>query len=448
MLETTKNEPREIFGWVMYDWANSAFLTTVISVLAGPYLTALAQNRLGDENGVVLDLGWLGAITAKSLFPFAISLSVLGQVFLLPILGAVADYSRLKKQFMMFFCAVGVVAGCLLFFIEGDLYLLGSLLIIVSNLAMGGSLVFYNAFLSDVCTEDQRDRISSRGFALGYLGGGLMLLFNLLLLNSAESFGITQGFAVRLSFLIASLWWGCFALITFALIKQRGASRQITEKDNYIRLAFRELAVTFKDLLRLRQTSLFLVAYLLYNDGIQTVINVSSLFLAQELFVARGVPADNAFLLKIFLLAQFMGIIGSFAFEFLARKIGAKKSILVSLCIWAAIVVYAYAVLNTTGEAWMMGAAIGFVLGGSQALSRSLFSRMIPEGRESAFFSIYEISERGTSWLGPLVFGIVAAWTNSYRQAILALIAFFVVGMILLFLTDTDKAIRQAKEVA
>jgi UMF1 family MFS transporter len=448
MLETTKNEPREIFGWVMYDWANSAFLTTVISVLAGPYLTALAQTALGDENGVVLDLGWFGAITAKSLFPFAISFSVFGQIFLLPILGAIADYSRLKKAFMMFFCAVGVVAGSLLFFIEGELYLLGSLLIIVSNLAMGGSLVFYNAFLSDVCTDDRRDRISSRGFALGYLGGGLMLLFNLLLLGSAESFGITQGFAVRLSFLIASLWWGGFALITFALIKQRGATRKTAEKENYIFLAFRELRVTFKDLFRLRQTSLFLVAYLLYNDGIQTVINVSSLFLAQELFVARGVAADNAFLLKIFLLAQFMGIVGSFAFEFLARKIGAKNSILVSLCIWAAIVIYAYAVLNTTGEAWMMGAAIGFVLGGSQALSRSLFSRMIPEGRESAYFSIYEISERGTSWIGPLVFGIVAAWTNSYRQAILALIVFFVVGMILLFLTDTDKAIRQAKGIA
>ncbi|HEX8564717.1 MAG TPA: MFS transporter [Pyrinomonadaceae bacterium] len=446
MSESAKNDRREIFGWVMYDWANSAFLTTVISVLAGPYLTALAQNALGDENGVIFDLGWLGAVTAKSLFPFAISLSVFGQVFLLPFLGAIADYTRLKKTFMMFFCAVGVLAGSALFFIEGNLYLLGSLLIIVSNLAMGGTLVFYNAFLGDICTDDQRDKVSSRGFAVGYLGGGLMLLFNLLLLNNAGNLGISQGFAVRLSFLIAALWWGGFALIAFALLKQRGASRQTAEKENYIFLAFRELAVTFKDLYKLRQTARFLIAYLLYNDGIQTVINVSSLFLAQELFESRGVPADNVFLLMIFLLAQFMAMVGSFAFEFLARKIGAKHSILVSLVIWAAIVIYAYAVLNTTAEAWIMGAAIGFVLGGSQALSRSLFSRMIPEGRESAFFSIYEISERGTSWIGPLVFGAVAAATNSYRHAILALIAFFIVGMILLFLTDTDKAVAQAKE--
>src|SRR4028119_2275132 len=413
MSEFPKNDRREIFGWVMYDWANSAFLTTVISVLAGPYLTALAQNALGDENGVIFDLGWLGAVTAKSLFPFAISLSVFGQVFLLPFLGAIADYTHLKKTFMMFFCAVGVLAGSTLFFIEGNLYLLGSLLIIISNLAMGGSLVFYNAFLGDICTDDQRDKVSSRGFAVGYLGGGLMLLFNLLLLNNAGNLGISQGFAVRLSFLIAALWWGGFALIAFALLKQRGGSRQTSKKENYIFLAFRELGVTFKDLYKLRQTARFLIAYLLYNDGIQTVINVSSLFLAQELFESRGVPADNVFLLMIFLLAQFMAMVGSFAFEFLARKIGAKYSILVSLVIWATIVIYAYAVLNTTAEAWIMGAAIGFVLGGSQALSRSLFSRMIPEGRESAFFSIYEISERGTSWIGPLVFGAVAAATQS-----------------------------------
>lgn len=446
MNEIAKNDRREIFGWKMYDWANSAFLTTVITVLAAPYLTALAQSAVGGENGVVLDLGFY-ELTAKSLFPFAISLSVFGQVLLLPFLGAIADYTHLKKTFMMFFCAIGVISGSSLFFIEGNLYLLGSLLIVVSNLAMGGSLVFYNAFLGDICTEDQRDKVSSRGFAFGYLGGALMLLFNLLLLNYAENLGISQGFAVRLSFLIAAIWWGGFALIAFALLKQRGAARQTAAGTNYISLAFRELGITFKDLYKLRQTALFLIAYLLYNDGIQTVINISSLFIAQELFVARGVPSDNAFLLMIFLLAQFMGMVGSFAFEFLSKRIGTKNSILVSLVIWSAIVIYAYAVLDTIAEAWLLGAGIGFVLGGSQALSRSLYSRMIPEGRESSFFSIYEISERGTSWLGPLVFGIVAGATNSYRQAILALIAFFIIGMILLFLTDTDKAIRQAKEV-
>jgi UMF1 family MFS transporter len=443
MSSELKNDKREIFGWVMYDWANSAFLTTTIGVLVGPYLTALAQSAVG-ENGTVLDLGMFGAITAKSLFPFAISLSVFGQVFLLPILGSIADYSRLKKAFMAFFCYAGVFTGCLLFFIEGNSYLLGSLLIVVSNLCMGGSLVFYNAFLNDICTEERRDRVSSRGFAWGYAGGFLMLLVNVFMISFAERVGLSQGLAVRLSFLISAIWWGGFALITFARLKQRGTTREIPAEQNYLTIAFKELGQTFRELFRLRQTALFLFAYLLYNDGIQTVINQSSLFLAQELFVNRGLATNQTFLLGIFLLAQFTAILGSFSLERIARVIGTKYAILLSLIIWAAIVIYAYAVLQTSEEAWGMGAAIGFVLGGSQALSRSLFSQMIPAGREAAFFSIYEISERGTSWMGPIVFGIVAAATNSYRQAILALIFFFIAGSILLYFTNTDKAIQEA----
>jgi UMF1 family MFS transporter len=249
---------------------------------------------------------------------------------------------------------------------------------------------------------------------------------------------------VRISFLIAALWWGGFALLTFTRLKTRGAAREIPAGENYFTISIKELGTTLRQLARLRHTAQFLIAYLLYNDGIQTVINISSLFLAQELFVARGLPEDNAFLLKIFLLAQLMAMIGSFAFEFISRKTGAKNAILMSLVIWSGIVIYAYSFMQESWQAWILGAAIGFVLGGSQALSRSLFSQMIPEGREASFFSLYEISERGTSWIGPMVFGIVASATNSYRQAILALIAFFIVGMILLFFTNTDKAIAEA----
>ena len=443
MLETAKNDKREIFGWIVYDWANSVYLTTVIGVLVGPYLTALAQAAVG-ENGTVLDLGFF-QVTAKSLFPYAISLSVFGQVFLLPIMGAIADYSNLKKFFMQLFCFVGVVAGCLLFFIGDNLYLLGSLLVIVSNLAMGATLVLYNAYLGDICTEDQRDKVSSRGFAWGYAGGGLMLLFNLLFLAFAERIGVSQSLAVRISFLLAALWWGGFALITFSLLKTRGAAREIPAGENFLSVAVKEIFGTFRELFRLKHTLQFLIGYLLYNDGIQTVITVSSLYIAQELFVNKGLPEDNAFLLEIFLVAQAFAMIGSFAFEFVAKQINTKNAILLSLVIWTIVVIFAYAALRETWQAWILGAGIGFVLGGSQALSRSLFSQMIPAGREAAFFSIYEISERGTSWLGPIVFGIVASATNSYRPAILALIAFFIVGSIILFFTNTDKAIESAR---
>jgi UMF1 family MFS transporter len=437
------NDRREIFGWALYDWANSVYLTTVIGVLAGPYLTALAQSRVG-ENGIIFDFGGFIAITAKSFFPFAISLSVLAQVFLLPVLGALADYSSLKKRLMQIFCFVGAAAGCLMFFVEGDLYLIGSLLIIVSNLCMGATLVLYNAFLGDICTEDRRDKVSSQGFAYGYAGGGLMLLFNLLFINYAEQFGFSQAFAVRVSFLLAALWWGGFSFVTFALLKNRKTERHIPDGENFLSVSFKEIGATLRELAELRQTTRFLIGYLIYNDGIQTVINVSSLYVAQELFVSKGLPEDNAFLLKIFLLAQATGVIGSYFFDFLARRVGTKNSILTSLTIWAAVVIYAYAFLRENWQAWIMGAAIGFVLGGSQALSRSLFSQMIPNGKEASFFSFYEISERGTSWLGPVVFGVVASATNSYRQAILALIAFFVVGSIILFFTDTKRAIEEA----
>jgi len=194
----------------------------------------------------------------------------------------------------------------------------------------------------------------------------------------------------------------------------------------------------------LKSTLRYLVGYLLFNDGIQTVISMASVFMAQELFVARGLKTDQSFLLLIFLMVQFVAIFGALLFERLAYAINTKNAILVSLVLWSFVVIYGYGFLHTTNEAWLMGAVIALVLGGSQALSRSLFSRMIPAGREASFFGIYEVSERGTSWLGPLVFGSVVAATGSYRQALLSLIIFFVAGMIILYFTNTDKAIHEA----
>src|SRR5690349_16765525 len=208
------NDRREIFGWTMYDWANSAFSTTIVAALLGPYLTVLAQNAVGD-NGVVLGLGPFGDVTAKSLFPYATSLSVFLQVFLLPILGAVADYSSHKKRLMALFCYIGAVATCLLFFVTSDLYLLGALLFVIANLSFGASIVLYNAYLPDICTEDRTDKVSSMGFAFGYLGGGLLLAANLALVVFGARIGISTGMAVRLSLLSAGIWWGGFALITF-----------------------------------------------------------------------------------------------------------------------------------------------------------------------------------------------------------------------------------------
>jgi MFS transporter, UMF1 family len=438
-----KNNPREIFGWKMYDWANSAFSTVIVGALYGPYLTEVTQRVVG-ENGAVVELGPMGAITAKSFFPTCVSVAVFLQVFLLPILGSVADYSHLKKKMMAVFCYLGVVATCLMFFVSGRLYWLGGLLFIIANLGFGAAVVFYNSFLNDITTEDQRDKVSSRGFAYGYLGGGLLLGLSFVLVNSATRFGLETLMAVRLSLLAAGIWWGGFAIVSFARLESRAPERALPQGKSYLTVGFSELGRTFKELARLRHTLRYLIGYLFFNDGIQTVISMSSVVLAQELFIARGLETDQSFLLGIFLMVQFVAIFGALIFERLANAITTKRAILVSLVLWCGVVIYVYRFLQTTTDAWGAAAVIAIVLGGSQALSRSLFSRMIPKGREASFFGLYEVSERGTSWLGPLLFGAVVAATGSYRQALLSLIILFVVGTVILALTNTDKAIHEA----
>jgi UMF1 family MFS transporter len=427
----------------MYDWANSAFSTTVITVLAGPYLTGLAQRDVGP-NGVVVALGPFGSITALSLFPYCISASGFLQVLFLPLVGAIADYSRAKRRLMAAFCYLGVTTTCLLYFIIGHRYLVGGLLLIVANLAFGVTIVLYNAFLNDITTIDRRDKVSSQGYAIGYLGGGLLLAANLGLVSMSDRLGMSRELAVRISLLSAGLWWGGFALITFDRLRTRAATRARPPTRSYLAIGLSELCRLWTALACLPRTRRYLIAYMAFNDAIQTVITVASVFLAQELFVSRGLRANEAFLMGLVLMVQFVAFGGALLFERIAVFVNAKNAILFTLVIWTAIVVYAYGLLETVAQAWMMGAVLAMVLGGSQALSRSLFSQMIPSGHEAAFFGVYEITERGTSWLGPFVFGLVASLTGSYRQAILSLVVLFLAGMTILLFTDTEQAIRDA----
>jgi UMF1 family MFS transporter len=436
------NDRREIFGWIVYDWANSAFYTTVVAALFGEYLTRLAQASVG-ENGTIFQLGPL-LVTAKSLAPLTTGASVFLQVFLLPILGAFGDYSSLKKRLMMLFCYLGVTATCLLYFLTSGRHIFGSIVFIVANLCFGASIVFYNSYLPDITTEDRRDQVSSSGFAWGYVGGGVLLGLNLVFVFLAPSLGISTGMAVRLSLLSAGVWWGGFSIITFTRLRTRLAARQLPPNQTFLTIGFTELMSTFRELLRLRETFKFLLGYLFYNDGIQTVITISGPFMGQELFRARGLETPPSFLLGVLLLVQFVAFFGSLGFARVASWFGTKRAILISLLGWCAIVIYAYAFLHTVAQAWVLAVCIAIVLGGSQALSRSLYSQMIPRSREASFFGIYEISERGTSWIGPIVFAEVVAYTNSYRQAILSLIAFFVIGTIILMLTDTARAIHES----
>jgi len=439
MSQATAGAPnysrREQVGWYFYDWANSAFSTTVIAVFLGPYLTSIAQNA-ADGAGYIYPLGL--PVYADSLFPYLVSLSVVLQVFFLPILGAIADYSHLKKWFMGIFAYIGAFATLGMYFLQGDRYLLGGLLFILANLGFGASIVFYNAFLSDIAPPDERDRVSSQGWAMGYLGGGILLAVNLVFVQFlAEGWGISIGDAVRISLASAGLWWAIFTLIPLARLRPRASIKQLPTRATYLSIGFTQLGHTLRKLPRYPQSLLFLVAYLVYNDGIQTVISVSSLFGSQELGLG------TASLIQLILMVQFVAFFGALGFGYLARWIGSKRAILLSLVIWFAITVYVYAFLRTEFQFFIVGAVIAIVLGGSQALSRSLFSLMIPQGQEAEYFSLYEVSDRGTSWLGPLVFGLALQWTGSYRVALLSIASFFAVGLLLLSRVNVRKAITE-----
>ena len=427
---------REQIGWYFYDWANSAFSTTVVTVFLGPYLTSITE-AAADPSGFVYPLGI--PVAAGSFFPYIVSLSVLLQVLVLPVLGAIADYSQIKKRLLGIFAFLGALTTMCLFFVTGDRYLLGGGLFLLANLAFGASIVFYNAYLPEIASPDRRDAISAQGWAMGYLGGGLLLVLNLAFYLNREALGIENGVAVRICLLSAGVWWAGFTLIPLFALKTRQVARPLPPGQRYLIVGFNQLFHTFRQMRRLPQTMLFLAAYLLYNDGIQAVIALASVFGSQELGI------DQSYLIITILMIQFVGIGGALGFGWLASRIGAKRAIMGSLVVWTAVVIFGYFMpAGNVPLFFVLGAVIALVLGGSQALSRSVFSLMIPPGKEAEYFSLYEISERGTSWLAPLFFGLALQFTGSYRIALVSLMIFFIAGFLLLIGVTIRKAAIEA----
>lgn len=425
----------ERIGWYFYDFANSAFSTTVVTVFTGPYLTSVAR-AAADPAGYVHPFGV--PVLAGSFFPYVVSLSVFFQVLLLPLLGAVADYSRRKKEMLFLFAYTGSAATVGLYFLAGTRFMTGGVLFLLANVCFGASVVFYNAWLPEIATPEDRDSVSSAGWALGYLGGGVLLLLNLGLFSRARDFGLTDGEAIRISLASAGAWWALFSLVPLATMRRREAARPLPRGEGFLGTGFRQLRRTVTEAKGRPQLMLFLGAYLLYNDGIQAVIALSSQFGQEEL----GLPVST--LTTAILMVQFVAFFGALLFNAFAKRVGTKAAVEVSLVLWTATLVYAYAWLRSAAGFYAMAACVAVVLGGSQALSRSIFSRMIPSGREAEYFSLYEVSERGTSWLGPLFFGLALQFTGSYRVAILSLALFFLAGLSLLLRVDVAKSEAEA----
>lgn len=415
---------REIFGWQMYDWAWSAFSTTVTTALLGPYLLELAE----DNGGVVI-----GGVTiaAASFFPFAISLSAIIQVIALPLVGAIADHSDHKKQLMMGMAYAASAVTAAMGLITGTTVLLGGVLFIIASVGYGAAGVVYNSYLPEIAPPELRDRVSSGGFAYGYLGGGLWLMVNFLLIALMDDTAL----AVRLSLAGTGMWAGLFLyLFTQRYLQARPAARSKPSNVGWFRFSIRSTIETAKEMrAKYPVTFRYLVAYLIFNDGILTVIAVATSFAADEL----GAEAET--LLLLVLLIQFVAVPGAIGFGRLAERYGSKRSLAWNLAVWAGLVIYAYFELDSVAKLWVMGSVLAFVLGGSQAISRSLYAQMIPDDKEAEYFGFYEIASRGTSWIGPAAFGIVNQITGSQRQAILSLILFFVVGIGLLIPVDVRR---------
>jgi UMF1 family MFS transporter len=422
---------REQRGWYFYDWACSVYSTSVVTVFLGPYLTAVAE-RAADADGYVHPLGV--PVRAGSFFAYSVSLSVILAVVVMPVVGGVADRTGRKKPLLAAAAYTGAAATTGMFFLDGDRYLLGGALLVVANAAQSVGMMLYNSYLPQIAPPEERDAVSSRGWAFGYAAGSTVLVANLVLYSAHDSFGLTETAAVRVCLASAGLWWGAFTLVPLRRLRDRHARVERASA-----AGLRQLTATVRDMRRHPLTLAFLLAYLIYNDGIQTVITQASVYGSQELGLGQST------LIMAVLLVQVLAVAGALAMGRLARTYGAQRTILGSLVAWTLTLAAGYFLpAKAPVFFFVLAGGIGLVLGGSQALSRSLFSHLVPPGKEAEYFSAYELSDRGMSWLGPLLFGMTYQLTGSYRSAIISLVAFFVIGFVLLARVPVRRAIGEA----
>ncbi|GAA3823909.1 MFS transporter [Nocardioides panacisoli] len=438
------NRAREQRAWYWYDWANSAFYTTVLTVLFGPLMITVAGRAAGcgdspdDTCSKTVDVLGLH-LAAGSLPSYLTSFATIASAFVLPIVGAMVDRSGRKRLHMAWFAWAGAFFGALLFFLTGDHWQLGAVAVVVSSILAGCSLVSYYAILVDISLERERDRVSSRGWAFGYLGGGVLLVVNLAMVLGHGALGLDKELAVRLSLLSAALWWAGFTVIPVLRLRDHPAQGVVAESGGLLARSFGQLFTTLRGLPRYPVTMTFLIAYLFYNDGIQTVIYSASIYGSKQLHL------DETVLIAAILLIQFVAFGGALLFGRVAERYGAHRCITVGTVGWMVLVVLAMFLPDRNVPAFLLaGVAIAIVMGGTQALSRSFFSVLIPRGRAGEYFALYNACERGTSWLGTLVFGLVFQLTGSYRPAIVSLVVFFALGLVLLLRVDPERGIREA----
>jgi UMF1 family MFS transporter len=425
----------ELRAWAMYDWAASSMQTTIMVAVFPIYFVKVAGAGMA-ESGATQRLA-----TVNTLALVIIAL-------ISPILGAISDYRGTKKPLLALFMGIGVGAVVGMFFVGRGELDLASILFTVSLIGVTGSYVFYEALLPHVARPGEIDRVSTAGYALGYLGGGVLLALNLAWIQRPDWFGLPAGpgltesqgtLPVRLAFVSVAVWWVAFSLPLFRRVPEPPATYEPDEHpgENPIRVAFGRLGETFRELRSYRQAFLMLLAFLIYNDGIQTIIKMATAY-GTELGIGQ-----NA-LIGAILLVQFVGIPCSFLFGVLAQRIGAKRAVFLGLLAYTAISVLGY-FMKTAAHFYLLAGMVGVVQGGTQALSRSLFASMIPQHKSGEFFGFFSVFEKFAGIFGPLIFAGTIAVSGSSRNAILSVIVFFAVGALLLRSVDVEEGQRIAR---
>ncbi len=425
----------ELRAWAMYDWANSAMVCTIITAVFPIYYSDVACAGLEGKD-------------ASSRLALATTVGMTLIALISPILGAFADYSAQKKTLLGIFLFIGLAAVALMYFIHTGDWLLASVLFVVANIGANGSFVFYDALLPHIARDDEIDRVSTAGYALGYLGGGLLLALNLAWILKPGWFGLPSGenlsesqatLPTRLAFLSVAIWWLVFSIPLFRRVPEPARSLEPQERrgESPIRATLARLAQSASELRSYRQGFLMLLAFLVYNDGIGTIIRMATVY-GREIKIERGA------LIASILLVQFVGIPFSFLFGMLATKIGAKRAILLGLLVYTLICIVGYS-MSTGTHFLILAILVGMVQGGTQALSRSLFASMIPRAKSGEYFGFFAVVEKFAGIFGPALFFVVSQISGSSRGAILGVIGFFAVGGLLLWMVDVEEGQRQAR---
>ena len=419
---------RELRAWAMYDWANSAFWTTIVAAIFPIYFQKVAASNLPPAVATVR-------------FAWGTTLAILIMAIIAPILGSVADRAPIKKRLLALFVAIGSIATGAMFFISSGQWLFALTLFMIGNIAVAASIVFYESMLPHIAAPDELDRVSTAGYAMGYVGGGVLLAINIAMMTWPAWFALPdRETAVRASLASVAVWWVLFSIPLFRHVPEPAHRVDLAAGGAGFVNAVRGLLTTFRELRRYRQAFLLLLAFLVYNDGIQTIIRMATIY-------GTEIGLDDNAMIGALLVTQFIGIPFAFLFGMLAGRIGAKTAICIGLAVYAVITVLGY-FMRTSSEFFALAVMVGMVQGGTQALSRSLFASMIPKEKSSEFFAFFGVFERYAGVLGPAVFAWVVAHSGTSRNAILSVLAFFVVGAALLAFVNVEEGRAAVSERA